>query len=353
MFGVNDRNSGSNSNAYTIVRLLSRNKNGLRICHINAQSLVHKIDELNYIFKDSGVDIICISETWFSSNMPDSLFILNGFKLIRADRLSHAGGVAIYVKSNISFKFICKSPNESEIEYLFIELSSRDSRALIGTVYRPKRSINISPFIEFLNDLSLRYDNIVIAGDFNSNLLQESSLMLEMSSLGLYSCNNCVPTHFSNSCNTLLDLFFVCELSKSLLYDQFSCPVFSKHDVIFLTFDFQLQNKPIKPFFYRDFKNVDYNVLDRAIDNIDWNIIYNTPSVDDQASFIQNNIKILFDKFVPLKKKTVTRDKPWFTTYIKKLIADRDEAYSRWKRFKINEIHVQYKIIRNKVDFEI
>ena len=50
--------------------------------------------------------------------------------------------------------------------------------------------------------------------------------------------NNTLPTHFSNTINTLLDLFFIDCIDKKLLYDQISCPVFSKHDLILLSFDF-------------------------------------------------------------------------------------------------------------------
>ena len=49
-------------------------------------------------------------------------FSLLGYKLLRTDRVRPAGGVAIYMKSNIKTKFFCKSPNESEIEYMFVEL---------------------------------------------------------------------------------------------------------------------------------------------------------------------------------------------------------------------------------------
>ena len=101
---------------------------------------------------------------------------------------------------------------------------------LIGTVYRPNKTVNIAQLIDFLHDISVQYDNVVIAGDCNSDILVENSLKSDFFSLGLYSCNNVVPTHFTSACNTLLDLFFVNDLSKCLLYDQVSCPVCSKHD---------------------------------------------------------------------------------------------------------------------------
>ena len=231
---------------YSILRLLSKSKNGLKICHINAQSLVNKIDEFRHIFEKSGIHVICVSETWFRPDMSSNLFNVEGYKILRADRVGHAGGVAIYIKSDLQFKIINRSPNDNEIEYLFLELSSDDSKLLLGSVYRPNRNVDISTFIEYLEELSLMYNNIVLAGDFNSDLFRESYLSSEMSTLGLYSCNCSVPTHFLKKCNTLLDLFFVNDLSKCRLYDQLSCPVFFKR----VTYNFRLDSIPDKETYY-------------------------------------------------------------------------------------------------------
>lgn len=69
-----------------MVKILSKQRNGLNVCHINAQSLKNKIDELRLTFENSLVDVICISESWFDDTIPDSLVSLNGYKLFRADR---------------------------------------------------------------------------------------------------------------------------------------------------------------------------------------------------------------------------------------------------------------------------
>ena len=159
---------------------------------------------------------------------------VNGYNVVRTDRISHAShGVAMFVKSSNPFKYICMSACDSDVEYLFIEISSVDSKIWIGTVYRPNRYIDISSILDVVEEFIHPYANIVLGGDFNSNLLRENHLSLKMSALGLHSCNTSLPTHFT--C-TLLELFFVNDLSKSLLYDQIFCPVFSKH-LIFLVFN--------------------------------------------------------------------------------------------------------------------
>ena len=76
-----------------------------------------KIDEFRYIFEESGVDIVCVSETCFKPVMPDNLYQLRGYTILRADGISHVGGAAIFIKSNIHHNIILKSPNDSASLY--------------------------------------------------------------------------------------------------------------------------------------------------------------------------------------------------------------------------------------------
>ena len=341
---------GSIRNAHTMLRLLSNRKKGLKIIHLNAQSLVNKIDEFRYMFEKSDIDVLCVSETWFSDNMPDSLFKIEGYKIFRADRLKQnvkrSGGVAIFVKNKIPCKFV---------EYLFIEIHSTDSKMLIGSIYRPHRSIDCLPILNVIQDISFVYDNVVICGDFNSNALCDDSLISEMLSLGLYSCNLFMPTHFSKFSNSLLDMFFVSNLSNKLLYDQLSCSAFSKHDLIYLCYNFTIKlSNSSSSFSYRDFKSINYPSLSCALESITWNTIYQLESVDSQVSFLQSNVLKCFNEHVRLKTKTSKNNsRPWFNTQIKNLINDRNDAYNRWKKFKTVELHNNFRFLRNKTTLEI
>lgn len=58
-----------NINLRVMVNILSKQASGLRVCHINAQSLYPKIDEFRYMFEGSSIDIICVTETWFQCTM--------------------------------------------------------------------------------------------------------------------------------------------------------------------------------------------------------------------------------------------------------------------------------------------
>lgn len=75
----------------------------LSVCHVNAQSLSNKLDRITVEL--GGFDVITISETWLDTTISDEDIKLPNYQNpIPLDRNRHGGGVAMYVKSNISFK---------------------------------------------------------------------------------------------------------------------------------------------------------------------------------------------------------------------------------------------------------
>lgn len=353
MMNPDNISRGSKDMTANMLRILAKQREGVKLCHINAQSLNNKLDEFRYTFVNSDIDVICVSETWFSESLPDSLINLNGYNVFRVDRVKHGGGVAIYAKNCLNCKVICRSKKDEKIEYVFIEITTLAKKLLVGCVYRPNKNINFSTFYSVLETLAIKFVDVVILGDFNSNLLTETSLVDQMASLGLTPTNTINPTHFSSTTNTLLDIIFVSNPSNVLLYDQISAPCFSKHDLIYATYDFNIQTKN-ECFTYRDFKNVDSDQLYENFVQIDWNQVYQIVSVDEKLNFLQNNLKCLYDQTVPLKTKLATPiNNPWFNLEIKLFIQRRDLAYSRWKRFKTPELKCEFRVARKEVTYKI
>lgn len=348
-------NSGSVSkdNLYCMIRVIANRMKGLRIIHINAQSIKNKIDEFRYLFSGSGVDIICISETWLWPDLENSLFELQGYQIFRADRGRLGGGVAMYVRREIPCRIVTKSNEGESIELLFVELACDSNKLLAGVVYRPNSRSDLGSFVQRLENLTLGYSDVIICGDFNYNVLNEVNFVLEMKFLGLELVNRTTPTHHSSTSHSLIDLFFVSCKEKVTLYDQLSAPVFSKHELCLLTYDFQFI-RCRETFTYRNFKDINYQNLHEDIISINWNTIYNLISVDEQVEFLQSKINSLYDKYVPLKTKIILDShNPWFDREVKLLIAQRNMAYSRWRKFKITEFYDKYRRLRNKVTFII
>ena len=68
---------------------------------LNARSLCNKIDEFCLFLSEQNVDICCVTETWFNSNVPDSLICPKGYAVFRRDRDTPGGGVAIFARDVI------------------------------------------------------------------------------------------------------------------------------------------------------------------------------------------------------------------------------------------------------------
>ena len=112
-----------------------------------------------------------------------------------------------------------------------------------------------------------------------------------MLSLGLVCINTTTPTHHTSTFSTLIDLIFDTNNLRTLLYDQLSAPCFLRHDLLFLTYDFKPQFSE-QIYSFRDFKNMDYNLLRERFSQITWNNLYFMPSVDMQPpTLFQSDLK--------------------------------------------------------------
>lgn len=346
------KNTSASSNATTknMIKIISKQRKGLNICHINAQSLTHKIDEFRYLFEDSGTDIVCVSETWFTPEISDNVIASNGFNLFRNDRFSHGGGVAIFIRKDIPCKLLRKSNKDEKVEYIFIEVTLNTRKLLIGSVYRPNRTIPYDMFKELVQNISLEYDDVIIAGDLNSNILKEYHLVESFTSIGLYNVNFDNPTHFTSSANTLLDIFLVANISNVLLYEQLSVPCFSKHDLIMLSYDAYCSVETESRAFH-DIRKINMELLEAEFSKIDWDVVFAMTKCDDQLAFLNANIQHLYNISVPISTpRALQNGQTWFNSYIKYLIGKRDDTYKRWKRFKLPIHHEEYRALRKYVN---
>ena len=57
------------------------------------------------------------------------------------------------------------------IEFIFIEVFSYGRKMLVGCVYRPINIISFCDFYDVIGSLTIEYEDIVVCGNFNSNIL--------------------------------------------------------------------------------------------------------------------------------------------------------------------------------------
>ena len=89
----------------------------------NLRSLAPEVDELDSVIRHNGCDIVSVTETWLTSDIPDSAVSLQDNCLFRKDRHNRCGGgVALFVSSTVH----CKRLPE-------IELKGFSNRDLVGS----------------------------------------------------------------------------------------------------------------------------------------------------------------------------------------------------------------------------
>ena len=76
---------------------------GLYLFHLNPNSLLPKTDELRYIAKPSNAAVIGITESKLNNYILDSEIQIDNYQILCCDRDRKGGGVACYVRNDLSY----------------------------------------------------------------------------------------------------------------------------------------------------------------------------------------------------------------------------------------------------------
>ena len=115
-----------------------------------------------------------VSGTKLDDSLATAQFLLNGFsKPYRLDRCSNDGEILLYVKDDISSRLLTDHRLPDNVECLFTEINIRNKKWPLCCSYNHHKnntSNNISHLSKGLDNSISHCDNILILGDFNSQL---------------------------------------------------------------------------------------------------------------------------------------------------------------------------------------
>ena len=199
-------------------------------------------------------------------SFPVDQFKIPGFATsFRRDRNEHGGGIMVFVREDISSKLI--SDETLCIEEMFIELNFRKKKWLLCCSYNPNKN-TISDNLEILRrnlDLySAQYENLIMIGDFNSDVNQ-SCMKAFFESYNLSSLIK-EPTCYKNPQNpSCIDLI----LTNSPYSFQNSCVIetgLSDFDKMTVTVT-KTSYEKLKPriISYRDYKNFCNDIFQKIL----------------------------------------------------------------------------------------
>ena len=210
------------------VEFLKEKSNVFSIISLNCQSLNAKIDQLRlYLssFDSFQFSAIALQETWLTSDADVSLLQINGYTLISRGRSCSAhGGVAIYLRSDLSYRILDVLDNEQVWDGLFIEVSLngkfQSKKLIIGNIYRPPREnvTNYRSFTEDMNrilcDLQRKNHEALVCGDFNIDLLKINERPMFNEYFETFLSNGFIPkislpTRLNQNSSTLIDNIYL------------------------------------------------------------------------------------------------------------------------------------------------
>ena len=148
----------------------------LVVGHLNINSIRNKFDNLKYII-DNSVDILLISETKLNETFPENQFIIHGFQPpYRKDRDDKGGGLLLYLRDFIPSRKL-NVQFDPIIEAIVIEINLKKKKWLIICSYNPHKSMihnHLKSISIQLDEFCKKYENIIVIGDFNSEICEVS-----------------------------------------------------------------------------------------------------------------------------------------------------------------------------------
>ena len=301
----------------------------LRIYHTNAQSLRHKINDLECKIQD--VDIVCLSETWLGPSVGnDTLTVINFNGPHRRDRPGQDyGGVAMYTKSNIPVKRRADLESPS-IEIIWLELRTVVGKTLVGTIYRPPNSNRehwdlIQSNIERACETGL---HTILCGDINQNMMVTPNPFSKiLANTGLHMQNN-VPTHrlaHSETCIDIMTTNMPTKSTKAIL----TSPILSLHNGLVMGVGPTVTRSNDTTVKTRtNYGRSNWNQINDDIMATDWSDVTDLTDLEHMVETWTSRFQEIVLRNTPVTRFVLGKnDKPWMTPELRRLIKSKDKAY--------------------------
>src|SRR5882757_5198904 len=337
----------------------------LKCAHLNVRSAktinkkINKPTLICELISDYKLDILTLSETWFTKNTLPSIlnsFIPNGYSLLQIPRLSDksGGGVAVIYRTFLKATII-QNQTFSSFESIGLKFTISNSSVDLYTIYRPPSSSNtpfLSEFSNLLEDLISNPSEIIFLGDFNIHVdtPTESCSASFLTLLETYNLSQHIdfPTHIKGH---TLDLLITRSESTAISNISDFDPCISDHHAI--TFDLMVpfHTRPSQTTkLIRSFKSINMTNFINDIFASDLHSVTPT-SLNTYVELFSSTLSKILNKHAPFKLITITNrpNKPYITPEVKIQKKLRCRLESIWRKNKTLSNHTIYKAQARRV----
>ena len=339
------------------------NIKSLSACHINIRGLNEsKIRALKTLVCNV-YDVITLSETFLSDTSSVDLDLPGYHSIIRRDRQTFGGGIAVYVRDNLVFKrrieFECR-----DLENLWIELCTCYGKLIICTAYRPPG------FSDFWNQFELNIEsvkdvcddpNILILGDLNADFNVPSGQKLrELCQLHNLVIHITEPTRITATTASCLDQIItnIPNCVKGVSVDPPLCT--NDHCTVGVNLTLKIPKEP--PYFRHVwlYDKADCTSFKQALTDFDWNSCFENTNISEACELWTESFLNIARTFIPNKVVQIRpNDVPWYSTELRRLKRRVIRIFRKakcvnttyqWNRYK--ELNREYKEKLEKAEHE-
>jgi len=295
---------------------------------------------------NNNIDICCITESWLTDAIPTESVNIDGYVCYRHDRTDgrQAGGVVCYVRQNLPFTLL-KPVDNSGVESLWLlyrqpHMPRSMSHIVYGIVYHPPDAtdrITTTHIIDNIDAIVRQHSNAasIIVGDFNKMTdkpLQDIKLKQIVQRATRKSA--ILDKIYTNIGSWYMDPTTLPNIAKS-----------DHHAVLMLPIDGATHSPGHR--ITASVRSNDSNnkaQLARHLATFDWSELYKLTSTELMANFFYNVTTSLLEHYLPLRSVSrFSTDKPWITDEFRRLIRQRQYAWTHNKS--------EYNRLRNAVNW--
>ncbi|KAB0797131.1 hypothetical protein PPYR_08125 [Photinus pyralis] len=303
----------------------------MKIVHVNVRSLISKFSNFKDMVIKGKFDVVMVSETWLNCDISDDLINIVGYTVLRKDRCSRGGGVAIYVKQPLN-NVVLNTP--SSIEQLWVGIEINRKKVTMGCLYRPPHcdpNFFVDELEETLTNLIMIHDYVLAMGDLNFNLLLHNNSSVEyftmsLQNIGFYQLVDS-PTRITSTTSSLLDLLITNDCGLVSACDVVSVSDLADHDLVVATLELDDHVVPNLPVLYRAYKQLDMHAFDQELHCLPFLDMLGLEGVNLKLEYFNSLLSYLLNKHLPLKSKVFKKTPSlWLSENTKLLIKLRDNA---------------------------
>ncbi len=317
-----------------------RTDSPLAILHLNINSLLNNLKDVDDILCTRNFDIISFNETRLDSLVPSNFYTHPDYISIRCDRNRSGGGTMVFIKR--FFKIVKTTIRQGSSNSEFVHLTIRIGNSSLNVIcsYKPPCANNII-YLDELDDLFHSLDTSIhtfIVGDLNMDMSspdQDDHLLEFLSDNQFFNFvtePTCVSSRINNHSSTIIDVVLH---NGSLVTSTHvvDCP-FSDHKFVLTNFHPPSQIQTYESVINsRCLSQSKLEKISTTLETLDFRFINSIPDVNQRWIAIKTSLLNILDQYAPMKSIKVRHCSPcpWFDSELFELRQLRDKSYKQLK----------------------